>query len=197
MTLAAISNLGKTAAMPNCWDWRAAKCEDTKKPLPNKKKSEGSGSTWVECCQHFVDGMLQWAVKAVKAPMLPSRWMELHIPDKHPHVMTEGVWKAAPGNLRIPFGCARLTTYVGEGTLSTTTRLWWCLIGNYAVLGNLAWNTADIMKPARTLFWKLSANTVKQMCSVVGTMEPWEFCFEKKIQGHSCSEPWQGTLLLH
>lgn len=44
------------------WERRAAECEDASKEgeeEEEKEESEDSGSTWVEGCQHFVDGMLQ------------------------------------------------------------------------------------------------------------------------------------------
>lgn len=43
-------------------EWRAAECEDASKEgeeEEEKEESEDSGSTRVEGCQHFVDGMLQ------------------------------------------------------------------------------------------------------------------------------------------
>lgn len=42
-------------------------------------------------------------MKAVKGPTLPSRWTELHIPNKHPLVVTVEVFGGATtGNLMVP-----------------------------------------------------------------------------------------------
>lgn len=150
--------------MLTCWGWRAAECEDGKQHFQRRR----GGRRELEL--KFTIGWMLSALCWWHAPMscegCKSTDASIQVDGasysrQTPTVMTVKAFGSWPlGSWASHLDAHSWICTWEKEPLSTTALLWWCLIGNYTVLGKLVWNNrADVMKPTSRSFWKLRKNS--------------------------------------